>query len=267
MEQRQEPRRKGIAGAKAKKKQALLVTLLLSSYAPVLSSHVCFSPDTVVGVRTGDWIKYEVKSCDDISSWLYGVAYKDCLKWMTVDVLDVNGTAVTLRQRCQYESGPDDSYIVTVDIEPSAKSSHFTFLIPANSRVRGTIWMKDRFTRIAVEGFSTYAGTQRAYLSVPYPPIASPYDHPDAFYAYDKETGFILEVSAHGISVFVVEATNMWGSGFFGLDWWIWITLIAIIVVSLVCIARSLRRKKFPSAPKNRQRKTLRSDAPAKNTD
>jgi hypothetical protein len=264
LEQRQEPRRTRITRAKSKKKQALLVTLLLSSCALVLSSHVSFSPNTVVGVTTGDWVRYDVRFCDNITSWLYGVTYKDCLKSMTVEVVDANGTVVTLRQRCHYESGPDDSYVVTVDIEPSAKSSYFTFLIPADSRVRDTIWMKDQFTRIALEGLYTYAGTERTYLSVPYPPIVSPYDHPEAFYDYDKETGFILEVSVHGISVFVVEATNMWSSAFFGLDWWIWITLIAVIVISSVCIALSLSKKKFPSARKNQQRKTPCNDTPPK---
>jgi hypothetical protein len=249
--------------SKAKKKQTLLVTLLLSSYTLVLSGQVSFSPDTIVGVTTGDWIIYDVRSCDNISSWFFGVTYKDCLKSMKVEVLDVNGTVVTLRQRCDYESESDDTHVVTVDTEPSAMSSQFTFLIPADSRVRDRVWMKDRFTDIALEGLSTCAGTLRTYLSVPYPPTSFSWQHSEIIYDYDKETGFILEVSANGISVFVAVETNMWSGGFFGLDWWIWITLVAIIVVSLVCIVLWLRGKKIPSAPKNRQRKTLPNDTPA----
>ncbi len=206
---------------------------------------LAFSIQTVaaekrVGVKVGDWIKYE---CTTIV-----VAGEH--PWIKVEVKGVSGTRVTVLLTMG-PSGASIPYISaygqTLSWDVATGTGALSFLIiHANAMVGESVsgFGVPNLLQIQGETTRTYAGAGRRTVYASY----SSYGLQESCY-WDKETGFLLEwtMSASGVE-FTLKATetNLWQAG---MPLWIIGAAIAVIVAVTIVIVIVLRkRRKQPLA-------------------
>ncbi len=222
---------------KFKAKSALFAALLALWILSSIGGSQLTSISAQIGVRKGDWIEYEIISETNMASWFYEIPCANGMSEIRVEVLETNETRVTLSEKFLYENNTSDINTVTIDVELTARSSNFAFVIPADLRVNNRVWIKDRYVSIGVEGTHVYAGSRRIYITVLFETEDGP-----VFYYYDKQTGFLLEVDAQDITVMKVLETNMWKSEFLTPDFVFWTFFVAMIIV--IVVHAILRRKR-----------------------
>ena len=79
-----------------------------------------------VGVKVGDWVKYEVDGT---------VPYLSDYSWVRLEVQNVKGTEIVVLATIHYKSGAEETNTLSWDIETGREP----WIIPANLK-----WMQDR---------------------------------------------------------------------------------------------------------------------------
>jgi len=156
---------------------------------------------SVVGVKTGDWIKYDFIFSADLPP---GIPFPE---WMKVEFISVKQTTATARITLHMSDGTEQSQTVTGDIMTGTAFSGF--IIPVNSTTGDCIYMGGYgIVTIAGETTRTYAGAQR---TVVYANLSQ--DEAQFTYYWDRHTGILVEtsVSISGVigTVKAIE-TNIW---------------------------------------------------------
>lgn len=239
--------------------RVFMKSMLVAVFVMLVVSMVPMSFGAVtVGVKAGDWIKYQISASGDTSEGFGDINQTD---WMKGEVSSVSGTSVTMQMIAHYKNG-STAPIQTLVGDVAAGSGDLSFiLIPADLKEGDTL-------QLAMFGSSnmvindtvsrTYAGASRSanHFGV----SASGGGFTVAANAYwDQATGILLELSMSMITpeqnmqvnIKAIE-TNMWSSGLFGGD--ILETLsnpifiISIAAVIIVAIAAGILIARRPKA-------------------
>jgi len=154
-----------------------------------------------VGVKAGDWVKCEYVSGGNLPS--------DAPQWVKAECLSVTGTTTTLRVTTHFNSGAEQTEIMTWDVASGTGNLTFQALIPANSKTGDTIQIAGYGgLTLADERTGTYAGASRTIV------YGSLFQGETQFtYYWDKQTGVVLEITlAQASSSFTYKATstNIW---------------------------------------------------------
>jgi hypothetical protein len=209
-----------------------------------------------VGVKPGDWVKYEVSRIGESNeAWIYPDAV-----WINVTVLNVSGTTVQIREIIHYDDGEES----TVDFSGDLKKGyvfHFAYIIQTNLKPGDKVydssvynnktdsWVPVQLTlnNTAQEDFG---GVTRelnqlkwSLIEYTYPGTATHtrwWVNSTVMYRWDKETGFLVEYElqkrdlgfeeyyeTHSPSTFKLEIvdTNLWQMKKPQSFWWMLITI------------------------------------------
>jgi len=154
-----------------------------------------------VGVKAGDWIKY-----DAITS---GNSSADMPQWVKIEFLNIAGTTVTYRETQYMSNGTEQSMIRTLDVASAIGNATFQLLVPANSKTGDIIQMVEGGNvQVAGEKTETYAGTSRTVI---YASLSR--EGTQVNYYWDKQVGILLEVAlTQGSASLAYKATstNIW---------------------------------------------------------
>ena len=159
-----------------------------------------------MGVKAGDWIKYDYT----ISGWPAGELYPE---WMKLEFLSVEGTTANVRATMHMSDGTEQSDTVPVDLsEGGGEASELSgFVIPPNLTTGDYFYMSG-FGNAAIEGETTrtYAGANRTVVYASFSQYGSQFT-----YYWDKLIGVMVEASTtSGDMTGTCKATetNMWGA-------------------------------------------------------
>lgn len=175
----------------------------ISTFALLLALTVfpiVLAQDTV-GVKAGDWVLYSVKRLGvSNSAWVYSDAV-----WIKVEVLNVSGTVVTLRETIHYDDGDEDVSIGLWDVQcDTRRASYFiaTDLMPGDKVGEYPIldYQKNKWVNVDLKlndtEFRTYGGVTREVNPMKFS-FVTPYilydEHTTWERHWDKHTGFLLE--------------------------------------------------------------------------
>ena len=216
-----------------------------------------------VGVKVGDWIKYEYTYTNAPS----GTALP---QWLKVEFLSVEGTSVTLRLTIHMSNGTVDSETLNLDIARTLPYETggaidtyfgFGFIIPANVTVGDSVHvmlLSPKFmlsSEIDGEDTRTYAGVSKNIVHATFILIGGRYGSTPLKYYWDKQTGVLVEASAtiNGMTVSSkATETNMWQAALpaapptFWMQWWLWAT-VAAAIVALAGAVYLLKKRKPPT--------------------
>lgn len=198
----------------------------------ILSTAVSASAAISVGVKKGDWIEYTV-------TYTGTPPEGHEVSWARMEILDVQGTEISLNITTTAPNGTPFSETVTLNLEAGELGDDF--IIPANLK-DGDVFFDKNAGNITIGSAETrtYAGATRVVV------IASKQNTTDH---WDQTTGVLLK----GISTFAdytmtakVDKTNLWQTQQAGLDQTVLIAvaLVAIIVIAAAIILVARRRKK-----------------------
>jgi len=155
-----------------------------------------------VGVKMGDWIKYELA--------VSGTTPPSNLpQWVKAECTSVAGTNVTFRMTMHMSDGAEHVETWTIDVATGSGNAFFQIVIPANSKTGDTIQLvTNGSVTITEEVTGTYAGASRTYV---YASLAG--ESEQYTYRWDKQTGILLEISVtQGSASIAYRAnnTNIW---------------------------------------------------------
>lgn len=170
---------------------ALLAAVFLVSVAAAASAE-----EVTVGVKSGDWIEYNVTST---GAPMQG----HDVEWARMEVIDVQSPSITVSMTSRFTDGTAETVTATINLE----TGHLIddFIIPANLDV-GDSFKDEHYGTITITGSveRTYAGAQRTVLTA---------TMGNNTYYWDKATGVSVEgktetqeYSIHSVA----SATNMW---------------------------------------------------------
>ena len=190
------------------------------------------SAEVSVGVKKGDWIEYNV-------TYTGSPPEGHEANWARLDVLDVQGSEITVNMTIRTPNGTLSSQTATLNLQTGELGDDF--IIPANLKDGDTFFdARDGNITIGSAETRTYAGASRVVV------IGNMRQAVDY---WDKSTGVILE----GISTLSgytmtakIDKTNLWQTEQAGLDQTVLIAvaLVAIIVIIVAIIILAKRMKK-----------------------
>jgi len=199
-----------------------------------------------IGVKAGDWIKYDYT----VTGWPAGTPYAE---WLKIEFLSVEGTTATVRVTMRMSNGTELSDTMPVDLAAGGGvfGGLYGFVIPVNSKVGDPIDLGGygyTIATITIDGEKTrsYAGASRTVVYSSFSLYGS-----ELTYYWDKETGVMVEASTTGYGITgtaKATETNMWEAGpLSGQGLWI---LVIVIIIVVVVVGGSavllLRRRKAP---------------------
>lgn len=223
-----------------------LVALVSAVGAPLLPEED--ESTNVVGVEVGDWVKYSFLRTE----W-YPPGPKD---WVKVEVENISGTNVTVRETIGLSDGSQITSIISGDIliEPVGNYYIIAANLSAGDKVLmdRVVWINSTYTRKAVELLinatvsRSYDGLTRevnvlnwSYLMPEFGQVESRSEE----YYWDKETGFLLEMRWKSESLGIrrsiqITDTNMWEMGENSPLWrqdhlWIAVALTAVTIFTI----------------------------------
>ena len=154
-----------------------------------------------VGVKVGDWIKYEVTGT---------VPYLSDYDWVRLEVQNVNGTEITILATVHYKNGAEETNSLSWDIETGREP----WIIPANLNKGDSIPFRYDTAVINDTLTKTYAGASRTVNLL----NLSEYDEYTEMIAYwDQDTGFLLELFLNYSSL-----TESWAGGYKAIETSLW---------------------------------------------
>jgi hypothetical protein len=193
-----------------------------------------FPNDYVVGVKTGDWVKYT------------GSIPGQNFEWIKVSIASVSGTSSTVSITYKIVGQTSFNTSSSGDVA-TGEGNIFPFIIPANLAFGDTVPTPSYYSSLTINGITTrsYAGASRSIVYV------SGYSMPGAGTGtlyWDQQTGVLVEISSvsGGVS-FSLKATetNIWSGSL--IDWImsniLWIILVLVGVVVVVTLIFLKRRK------------------------
>ena len=196
-------------------------------------------PDFRVGVKSGDWMRYDVTTTpsDDLAS-----------KWFRMEFLSVEGVVADIRMTTHLLNGTDlfeeDYFNMS---STSGEGLWQGYIISANSSAGDSVYLGYE-AKINGETTGTYAGVNRTIVYVSLSELN------DTYY-WDKETGVLTEyVSLQNGETVKIEltSTNLWGQGLSLFD--LWPSLIMVVVAAVVVFVAVFMRSKKSTAGKSRSK-------------
>jgi hypothetical protein len=185
-----------------------------------------------VGVKTGDWIEYNV-------SVTGSPAEKHDVTWARMEVYAVQGSQIDLNITVKFSDGTLEPQTATLNLETGQLGDDF--IIPANLNV-GDVFFDKNVGNITISGVEEkpYAGFTRSVMTAA---------TSETTYYWDQATGVLVEGNSHYPEYTmhsVVDKTNLWQSQVQGLNPTVFyamvIGVLALIVVVLTVFI--IRRKK-----------------------
>lgn len=195
----------------------------------VLAGPVLAQP--AVGVKTGDWIEYEV-------TYTGNVLPDHQVKAARMEVTDVSGPLIQVRITSTYANDTTETTASTLNLQTGQLIDDF--IVPANLKL-GDQFLDSRVGNITITGVEqrTYAGAARTVVS------ATSFDNT---YVWDQATGVSVEgfsESADYTMHSIATATNIWqASALDPVIVYALIVLAAIIVAAAVVLLVMRRRGK-----------------------
>jgi len=239
---------------RATSSNVVLVTIfiaLLTTVIPILAE------DYTVGVKTGDWIKYELNaSWNGTGTESSPTTEMKQMSWSKVEIKNVSGTKVTLETITGYKNGTTEQPPnITIDV---ATGEFMEILTPANLKEGDSIPQQSGSVK-KINGTitRTYCGASRnvnfAYITLVHETILSK----TIKVYWDKATGIMVEFYLYSSATtstaqqtfeFSQKATetNMWSADILGLisNNLIYIAGIVVLVVIITVSVFLLRRRK-----------------------
>jgi len=201
-------------------------------------------PEAQVGVKAGDWIKYDYT----VTGWPSGTPRPE---WLKVEILSVEGTTATVRVTLHMSDGTEQSDTVNVDVATGSGTFQGLsgFVIPANCTTGDSIYMSG-YGNVTLDGETTKtrAGASRAVVYASFSQYGT-----ELTYYWDKETGVMVEATtiSGGITGTArATETNMWQAvpSPLWMQWWFY-AIVAIVIGALVGVVHFLKKRKQPTAP------------------
>jgi hypothetical protein len=188
--------------------------------------------EILVGVKTGDWIEYQV-------TFTGAPPEKHDVTWAKMEVETVQGTQINLKIEVKFSDGTLEPQTATLNLETGELGDDF--IIPANLNV-GDVFFDKNMGNITISGVEerTYAGATRTVVHAA---------TSETTYYWDQATGVLVE----GISQFpeytmnsIVDKTNIWQPQPVGLDPTVFYALAigATVLIAVVLAFLIVRRKK-----------------------
>lgn len=217
-------------------------TLLASFVMLLASTFFVYQASGAVGVKADDWAKYTINVTLDLPEGFPTTGFEELedVEWAKVNVETVSGNTITGKSVVHYKNGTEDEE----DFSGEVGTSAVMFIVEANLTEGDSIPLLFGPTgTLTINGTESrnYAGASR---EVNYVRISTSEDNVtvdlDAY--WDKLTGVLCEMSmsysgedegeSYSMSMKMTE-TNVWEAapGFLGLDWWVWMVIIGVIVV------------------------------------
>ena len=205
-----------------------------------------------VGVRTGDWIKFEYT----ITGGPAGQPYPE---WLELEFLSVEGTSASVKVTMGMSDGTEQSDTVPADLGEGGGEAFGLagFVIPPNLTTGDSVYISG-YGNVTIEGETTrtYAGARRRVVHASFSQSVPPQDEVQLTYYWDKLTGVMVEASTTSADITATAKateTNMWEVATIWMQWWLWaIIAVAIIVVSFALYR--LKKGKTPTAPTSSRR-------------
>lgn len=216
-----------------KSKYARLPVVLLFSCL-FLATYV-LADNRMFGVKQGDWIEYAVTFTGG----------PPVIAWVREDVLNVTETFVAVKTTTRWYNGSETVEVLNLNVtSPAGTSMDWVgrLSIPPDSRMGDSVNVQGYPVVIGGENNRTYVGTERAVVSAG----GSMGSYTVVFY-WDKQTGVILQaifISEGHVRDVLATATNLWGSGFLGFDWWLWMIMMIGTVVILGTVGTLWTRRR-----------------------
>lgn len=192
-----------------------------------------------VGIKAGDWIKYDYT----FTGWPAGQLYPE---WLKLEFLSINGTVANVRVTVHISDGTEQSDSGPIDVGAGSDVPGLAGIaIPTNRTTGDSVYIVG-YGNLAIEGeaIRTYAGSDR---TVVYAGFSQ--NETQATYYWDKLTGVMVELSSTtpGISGTAAAAeTNMWGTTgatTARMPWWPWIVVGGFAVAAGLAIFFTRRRR------------------------
>jgi len=203
-----------------------------------LLSEIVMANDLQIGVKPGDWVKYQVE--------LSPIYWRESnITWLRIDVVSVNvqERIVGFNVLIHFSNGSEssDTFYFNLETGRYVPDMHYfivMFFIPSNLRVGDIVYGVE----IDNEEIKSYAGSRRVVLHIQHASASDQYTPYQEFNVYfDKATGVLVEwkynIDGEYFRITAVE-TNLWSREPSILDWLLWTGVIVAIV--LVCLASAI---------------------------
>ncbi len=211
----------------------------LATIAMVLVSIVFFlsvasATELSIGVKSGDWIEYNVTSS---GAPMQG----HDVEWARMEIISAQNPNITVTITSRFTDGTNDTITSVLNL----KTGHLIddFIIPAKLNV-GDSFKDENYGSVTITGSEvrSYAGTQRIVLTATL--------HNNT-YCWDQVTGVSVEGNTQTADYTihsVVSATNMWQPkpiAIFDLASLIMVTTVLLIILFafIIAIVRYSKRK------------------------
>jgi hypothetical protein len=238
-----------------KRKEALSVVALLLLLM-TLSCLVRGDAETdVVGVETGDWVRYSVTRLGSSVAWDYSDAV-----WVKVEVLKVSGTTVTIRETVHDADGSELVRNFSSDLLSSP--AYYLYIIAANLGSGDKIDTFPMWNETNVDitlndtDYRSYGGVTREVNRLKYSYVKSFFSDMANFTIeeYWDRSGFLLEktyqfylidrkLSLWSMYTLEIADTNMWEMEK-PQQAFLWLTAIPIGAVIAVAVAVKVRNNR-----------------------
>jgi hypothetical protein len=235
----------------------LLVILVAAVFAPAL----VHARDYTVGVKAGDWVKY-----DQITFTWTGngtepsyITESKKVDWVRVDVLSVAGTTASLNLTLHFTNGTQTFQSYDVDVQ-SVSSPGNVFLVASNLTAGDPLSPQAPGTTINQTVTRLYAGANRNVNYVDSKSsVGTSFLGEEKVY-YDRNTGIMVELHTNSTDPtnpgayeeisFKATETNLWSANALDIIQNNLIYIIAGMAVIIVIVAATiaLRRRKTSSS-------------------
>ncbi len=188
--------------------------------------------DLSVGVKSGDWIEYNV-------TYTGTPTQGHDVTWARMTILGVQGTNISVSIDSLFSNGSNETINSTLNLQ----TGHLIddFIIPANLN-EGDSFLDENIGNITISGVEqrTYAGAVRTVVTA----AAS-----NNTYVWDQATGVSVEGSSQqaGYTIHtIVSATNIWlpSQGFDLASLFLVGAVLLIILIAAIAVAVRFLRKR-----------------------
>ena len=212
---------------------AIALTMLIVS--PLFEAALA---DNVVGVKKGDWIRYQVTETGNPAPQ-YNVT------WASMDIISLQGEVITVNVQTAFENGtlyPENG--INLDVATGAIGDGF--FVPTNLNAGDQYSTEyEGIINITSVGQIEAGGAQRTVLIG----VTN-----QSTYNWDRQTGIMVAATSNlpGCVMYTkTSATNIWAPQILGLSKALFYTLVVAgvaVVLILVAVMLLVRRRKKPSA-------------------
>ena len=246
---------------KMKKNKELSVALILL----LMTSMSCLvrggdAEADVVGVKTGDWVKYRVARLGSSVAWDYSDAV-----WVKVEVLKVSGTTVTIRETVHDADGSE--LIRNFSSNLLSSPAYYFYIIAANLGSGDKVdtfpmWNETKLAYVDITlndtDYRSYGGVTREVNRLKYSYVKSFFSDMANFTIeeyWDRSTGFLLEkayqfylidrkLNLWSMYTLEIEDTNMWEMEKPQRQSFLWLAAIPIGAAIVAAVAVKLRNNR-----------------------